>query len=44
MLKPLVDPIKIIEDMCFNPYINSRDISIVKRGVNQVEKDDSKTK
>ena len=41
MLKTLIDSIKIIEDMCSNPYNNSRDKRIMKKGVTQVEKDDS---
>lgn len=44
ILKPLIDAIKIIKDMCSNPYHNLRDMSIIKRGVNQVEIDESHTK
>ena len=43
MLKTPVYAIKIIEDMYSNPYNNSMDMRIMKRGVNQVEKDDSQT-
>jgi len=43
MLKPHVDAIRIIEDMCSNPYRNSGDMRIMKRGINQVEKNDSQT-
>ena len=41
MLKTLIDSIKIIEDMCSNPYNNWRDKRIMKRDVNQVKQDDS---
>ena len=41
MLKTPTNVIKIIVDMCSNPYNNSRDMRIMKRGVNQVEKDNS---
>ena len=41
MLKTLIDAIKIIEDMCSNPYNNWRDKRIMKRDVNQVKQDDS---
>ena len=44
MLKTLVDAIRIIEDMCSNPYNNSGDRRIMKKGTNQVEKNDSQTK
>ena len=44
MLKTPVYAIMIIEDMCSNPYNNSWDRRIMKRGINQVEKDDSKIK
>ena len=44
MLKPPTNAIKMIEDMCSNPYNNLRDMRIMKRGMNQVEKDDSQTK
>ena len=44
MLKPLVDPIKIIEEMCSNLYNNLGDMRVMKKGVNQVEKDDFLTK
>jgi len=43
MIKPLVDAIRIIEDVCFNPYNNSGDRRTMKRGVNHVEKYDSQT-
>jgi len=41
MLKPSDDVIKIIEDMCSNPYNNAGDRRIMERVINQVEKDDS---
>ena len=41
MLYPFVDVIKIIEDVCFNPYNNSRGMRIMKRSINQVEIDES---
>ena len=41
MLKSHVDAIKIIGDIYSNPYNNSKDRRIIKRGINQVEKDDS---
>ena len=44
MLKYLVNAIKIIEDMCSNPYNNSRDRRMMKRGLNYVDKDDSQIK
>ena len=44
MLKNHVDATKIIEDMCSNPYNNSRDKRVMKKGVNQVEKKDPQTK
>ena len=43
MLKPLANAIKIIEDMCSNPYNNLGEQRIMKRGFNQVEEDDSQT-
>jgi len=44
MLEPLVDAIKIIEEMCSNLYNNLGDMRVMKKGVNQVEKDDFLTK
>ena len=44
MLKTLVDAIRTIEDMCSNPYNNSRDRRMMKRGLNYVDKDDSQIK
>ena len=41
MLKTPIDAIRIIKDMCSNPYNNSRDRRIMKRNINKVEKDDS---
>jgi len=43
MLKPSTHAIKIIEDMCSSPYNNSRDKRIMKRGISQVETDESQT-
>lgn len=37
MLKPPSNAIKIIEDMCSNPYNNYGDKKIMKRSVNQLE-------
>lgn len=37
MLKPTPDAIKMIRDMCSNPYNNYGDKRIMKRPVNQVE-------
>ena len=34
MLKLSVDAIKIIEDMCFNPYNSLGDMRIMNKGVN----------
>ena len=40
LLKPPIDAIKIIEDICSNPYSNTGDRRIMKR---DVRKDDSQT-
>ena len=41
MLNPPTNAIKIIECMCSNPYINSGGMRVMKRGANQMGKDES---
>jgi len=41
ILKSPIDSIKIIEDMFSNPYNIYGDRTIMKRGIHQIEKDES---
>jgi len=43
MLNLFAYAIKIIKDMCSNPYNNSWDEMIMKRGINQVGTNESQT-
>lgn len=43
ILKITVNAIKIIENMCSNSYKNYRDRRNIKKGVHQIEKDESQT-